>query len=429
MGILIKNVDVLTQNGRRDMLRGADILIEGNRIEKVGRGIKEKAEFKIGGKGKLAIPGLVNTHTHLAMTLFRGYADDMRFWEAWPQKIWPREKRLKAEDVRVGSLLGCLEMMKGGTTCFADMYFFMEEAAKAVKESGMRASLSYGMLDFDDAGKRKRELKKGEELVKDFNGKANGRVGCSFGPHSPYGCSTELLLRTKELALKYKVPVQIHASETRKEVFDSIKKFGKRPVEYLESIGFLYERVVAAHCVWVTKREVEILGRRGVKVAYNPVSNMKLASGGAAPIPQMLEKNVCVTFGTDGAVSNNSLDMLETMKVGALLQKNHLWDARVLNAQQALDFATINGAMALGIDAGSIEEGKLADMFLIELNAPNLLPANSLVSNIVYSSNPSNVSDVIIDGKLVMEDRKVLTVDEERFFEKVRKVAERFIPE
>ena len=426
MGILIKEVDVLTQNRNRELLRGVDILIQGKRIEKIGRNIKAKAEFKIDGRGKLVIPGLINTHTHVAMTLFRGYADDMRFWEAWPKRIWPREKKVKAEDVRAGSLLGCLEMIRSGTTCFMDNYFFMDEVAEAVKGVGMRANLAYGMIDMGDAEKRKRELKIGEELVKDFDGKADGRIRCSFAPHAPYTCSEELLLKAKELAEKHDALLQIHVAETRKEVFDSLKKSGKRPVEYLDSIGFVNEKVIAAHCVWITKREAGMLGSRGAKVSYNPVSNMKLASGGVAPIPQMLESNVCVTFGTDGAVSNNSLNMLETIKVGALLQKSHLWDSRVLNAQQALDFATINGAKALGVDAGSIEEGKLADIFLMELGSPNLLPANSLVSNLVYSSNPSNVSDVIVDGKLVMKDRRILTIDEEKVFEKVRKVSEKF---
>jgi 5-methylthioadenosine/S-adenosylhomocysteine deaminase len=301
----------------------------------------------------------------------------------------------------------------------------MEETARAVKDSGVRANLAYGMIDMDDSTKRKKELKIGEGFVKEFNGKADGRISCSFSPHAPYTCSRELLLKAKELSQTYGVPMQIHVSETRKEVFDSIKKYGKRPVEYLDSIGFLNNRVVAAHCVWITKREVRMLGEKGVKVSYNPVSNMKLASGGVAPIPQMLESRVCVTFGTDGAVSNNSLSMLETMKVGALLQKAHLWDATALSAQQALDFATINGASALWLNAGSIEEGKLADMFLMELNSSNMLPANSYASNIVYSSNPSNVSHSIIDGKLVMEEGKILTVDEEKVFENVRKVAER----
>ncbi|MCX6776961.1 MAG: amidohydrolase [Candidatus Micrarchaeota archaeon] len=423
MSILIKNVNVLTQNSRREILRDVDILTEGNRIEKIGKNVRERAEFKIDGRGKLAVPGLVNTHTHIAMTLFRGYADDAVFWEAWPKRVWPREAKLKADDVYWGSLLGCLEMIKSGTTCFADMYFFMDETAGAVKESGIRANLSYGMIDSGDVKKGKKELGVGERFVKDHSNTADGRIQCSFGPHAPYTCSKELLQKTAELAEKYGIPVQIHMSETRKEVFDSIKQHGKRPAEYLESIGFLSERIIAAHCVWLTKRETKILGERGVKVSYNPVSNMKLASGGVAPIPEMMESNVCITFGTDGAVSNNSLNLIETMKVGALLQKAHRWDAEILNAQQALDFATINGARALRTDAGSIEVGKLADVVLLDLKSPNLVPSHNLVSNFVYSANPSNVSDVVINGKLVMERSRILTVDEDKVLEKAEKVA------
>ncbi len=423
MGILIRNVDVLTQNSRRELLRGVDILIERNRIEKIGENIKEKAEFRIDGRGKLAIPGLINTHTHLAMTLFRGYADDAVFWEAWPKKVWPREAKLKADDVYWGSLVGCLEMIRSGTTSFADMYFFMDETARAVKKAGIRANLSYGMIDSGDAKKMEKELRVGEKFVREHNKTADGRIQCSFGPHAPYTCSRSLLEKTAELSEKYNVMIQIHSSETRKEIFDSIKQFGKRPVDYLDSINFLSERVIAAHCVWVTKSEVKILGKREVKVSHNPVSNMKLAGGGVPPIPEMMESGVCITFGTDGPVSNNSLDMIETMKVGALLQKMHRWDARVLNAQQAFDFATINGAKALGIDSGSIEAGKLADIVLLKVKSPNLVPSYSLVSNIVYSSNPSNISDVIVDGKLVMSEGRIQMMDEEKVLEKAEKVA------
>lgn len=427
MSILIRNVDVLTQNERREVMRGADILIEGNRIETVGRNLKERAEFRIDGRGKLAMPGLVNTHTHLAMTLFRGYVDDMGFWEAWPKRVWPKERKLRGEEVYWGSLLGCIEMIRSGTTCFADMYFFMEETARAVEESGMRGNLAYGMIDSGEEGKREGELKKGEEFVREFDGKGGGRVRCSFGPHAPYTCSAELLLKAKELAERYDAMIQIHVAETRKEVFDSIKKFGKRPVEYLNDIGFLSRRVIAAHCVWITRREIGMLGKKGVKVAYNPVSNMKLATGGVAPVCEMVEEGVCVTLGTDGAVSNNSLNMLESMKVGALLQKFQRWDAGAMSAQQMLDIATRNGARALGLEAGTIEKGKLADVVLIDMRSPNLIPAS--VSNLVYSSNPSNISDVIIDGKLVMENRKIVSLDEGVVLEKAREVAERFIDE
>lgn len=423
MSILIRNATVITQNSSREILDNRDVLIEGNRIAKIGKDLKEKAEFKIEGKNKLLIPGLVNTHTHLAMTLFRGYADDAIFWEAWPKKVWPREAKLKGDDVYWGSLLGCLEMIRSGTTCFADMYFFMHETANAVKESGMRANLSYGMIDSGDAKKREKELAVGEKFVKEHNDKADGRINCSFGPHAPYTCSRELLEKAGELAERYDTLVQIHVSETRKEVFDCIKQFGKRPVEYLDSIKFLSERIIAAHCVWITKKEIRVLGERGVKVSHNPVSNMKLAGGGVPPVQEMVDSNVCVTFGTDGAVSNNSLNLIETMKVGALLQKMHKWDARVLNAQEALDFATVNGARSLRINAGTIEVGKLADVVLLNLKSPNLIPMHSLISNIVYSANPGNVCDVIINGKLIMNNGKILTLDEGKTLEKAQKVA------
>lgn len=423
MSILIKNATIITQNMKREVLKNTDVFIEDNKITRIGRELKEKAEFGIDARNKLILPGLVNTHTHLAMTLFRGYVDDMNFWEAWPSRVWPREAKLKAGDVYWGSLLGCLEMIKSGTTCFADMYFFMDETAKAVKESGMRANLSYGMIDLGNAKKREKELKVGEEFVKSYNNSAERRIRCSFGPHAPYTCSKELLEKTIALAKKYDVLVQIHLSETRKEVFDCIKQFGMRPVEYLDSIKFLNNRIIAAHCVWLTKQETKILGKKKVNVSHNPVSNMKLAGGGVPPIPEMVKNDVCVTFGTDGAVSNNSLNLIETMKVGALLQKTHRWDARVLNAQQALDFATVNGAKALKLEAGSIATGKLADIVMFDLKSPNLIPAHNLVSNIVYSADPSSISDVIINGRIVLEDRKILTVNENEILEKAQKVA------
>ncbi|MBI4399935.1 amidohydrolase family protein, partial [Candidatus Micrarchaeota archaeon] len=216
-------------------------------------------------------------------------------------------------------------------------------------------------------------------------------------------------------------------SETRKEVFDCLKEKGKRPVDYLNSIGFLSSRVIASHCVWLTKQEVKTLAKNNVKVAHDPVSNMKLASGGITPVKEMLENNVVVSLGTDGASSNNSLNLLETMKVTCLVHKAHRWDATVITAQQALDFATRNGATSLGLNTGSIEVGKTADIVLIDLKAANLNPHHNLVSNLVYSSNPSNVTDVIIDGKLVMEDRKILTIDEEKTIEEAQKISQDLI--
>ncbi|MEW6328788.1 MAG: amidohydrolase, partial [Candidatus Micrarchaeota archaeon] len=367
MGVLIKNARVLTQDRKRNFLTGADILVKENEIERVQKNMREKAEFTIDASHKLVLPGLVNSHTHLAMTLFRGYADDMVLEKWLSEKIWPLEKKLRAGDVYSGSMLGCAEMIRSGATSFADMYFFMDEAARAVRDSGMRASLSYGMFDFGDPEKREKELAIANDFVSGHHNTAGGRVLCSLGPHAIYTCSAEMLLKAKELARKRKMKIQIHVSETRKEVYDIMKSHRKRPVEYLDKIGFLGDDVVAAHCGWVSAREIKLLAERGVSVAHCPVSNLKLATGGIAPITEMLERGVCVALGTDGAASNNTLNMFETMKLSALLQKHRLWDARALGAGLALDMATINGARALGINAGSIEKGKLADIITIDL--------------------------------------------------------------
>ncbi|MFA6036473.1 MAG: amidohydrolase [Candidatus Micrarchaeia archaeon] len=423
MAVLIRNALVVTQNDQREVIQGCDVLIEGNRIAKVGRELQAKAEQKIDATGKALMPGLVNTHNHMAMSLLRGYGDDMVLQEWLEKKIWPREGKLKAGDVYAGSLLACAEMIRGGTTASADMYFFMDEAAKAVEKSGMRANLSYGMIDLGDEGKRKKELAAGEKFVKEWNGKAGGRIACSFGPHSPYTASTELLEKSGELAKKHDVKVQIHLSETRKEVADCLKQRKIRPADYLEKAGLLNARLIAAHCCWLRKEECSLLGKHGVSCSHNPASNMKLASGGVMPIPELVQARANVCLGTDGPASNNSLSMFEAMKLCALVQKASRWDATVANAQQVLDFATRNGARALGMNAGSVEEGKLADVVLLDLGAPNLVPSHNIVSNIVYAANGGNVSDVVIDGKIVMRERKIVAFDEGKAVEGARKAA------
>jgi len=423
MALLIRNALVVTQNDRREVIEGCDVLIEGNRIAEIGKDIHAKAEQKIDASGKALMPGLVNTHNHMAMALLRGYGDDMVLQEWLEKKIWPREGKLKAGDVYAGSLLACAEMIRGGTTASADMYFFMDEAAKAAEKSGIRANLSYGMIDLGDEGKREKELKTGEKFVREWNGKAGGRIACSFGPHSPYTASTELLEKTGELAKKYDVKVQIHLSETRKEVADCLRGRKVRPADYLEKVGLLNARLIAAHCCWLRKEECGLLGKHNVNCSHNPASNMKLASGGVMPVPELVQARANVCLGTDGAASNNSLSMFEAMKLCALLQKASRWDATVANAQQVLDFATRNGARALGMDAGSVEEGKLADVILLDMDSPNIVPNHSIVSNIVYAANGGNVSDVIVDGKIVMRERKIAAFDEGKAVEAARKAA------
>ena len=356
------------------------------------------------------------------MTLFRGIAEDMEL-KSWLARVRAVETKVTPGQIRAGSALACLEMLKGGTTTFNDMYFHMDELAQAVQQSGMRAVLGYSMVDMNDEKKRKLELSIAEKFVKDWQGKAEGRITCSIPPHSLYLCSSELLVRGNELSEKYGIPYHIHLSETRKEVFDCLSEHKKRPAYYLDSLGVLSQRTIAAHCVWLTKEEARLLASRKVSASLNPVSNMKLSGGSTAPMPEMQEFGMNVSLGTDGSASNNSLSMFDTMKFCALLQKNSRWDATVAKDGAVFDAATLGGARALGINAGEIKEGKLADLALLDLKAANMAPAHSHIANLVYSAHAGNVTDVIIDGKLVMRDKKVLTLDEEKIVEQAQKEA------
>lgn len=413
--ILIKGGYVVTMDPQRRVLNGGSVAVEGDRITGVAKEIREKAEVVINARGKAVLPGLINAHTHLSMTLLRGVADDMSLMKWLETKIWPIEKNLKAEDCYAGALLGCLEMIKSGTTCFADMYFHMEDVARAVEESGIRGVLSYGIVELGDPKRRESELNKGEDLVKNWNGKAEGRILTMFGPHAPYTCSPECLTKVKELAKKYDVGIHTHLSETRDDVKQMVKKYGKRPVKHLDSIGFLGPEVLAAHCVWLTENEIKLLRERGVKPVHNPVSNMKLGSG-VAPVPEMLAAGIPVALGTDGAASNNSLDMFKEMKFAALLNKAYRLDPVAVPAMSALEMATVNGATALGLggELGSIEVGKKADLVLVDLEKPHLTPLHNLISHLVYSAVGSDVETTIVDGRILMLERRVLVLDEDK---------------
>ena len=419
MSLLLKNATL--PSGKK-----TDILIEGSRISKVALSITARAGEKIDATGKIALPGFINTHTHAAMTLFRGIGKDAQLPD-WLAAVRAVEVKVTPAQIRAGSALAAVEMIKGGTTCFNDMYFHMDEVAGAVKESGMRAVLGYSTVDMGDEGKRKSELKICEQFIKDWHGKADGRITASVPPHSLYLCSRELLVASAALSKKYSVPLHIHLSETRKEVFDCLSAHKLRPIPYLDSLGVLSSRTVAAHCVWLTKEEVKLLASRGVSASLNPVSNMKLAGGAVAPLPEMQAAGMNVSLGTDGAARNDSLSMLETMKFLALIVKNARWDATAATAQQMLSAATEGGARALGIEAGAIAEGQLADISLLDARAANLTPAHNLTANIVYSSHAGNVTDSIINGKVVMRERKLLTLDEEKVVERTQKEAEKLV--
>jgi len=412
-------------DARRRILERGSVAIDGDKITAVGKDVKGRADTVIDARGKAVLPGLINAHTHLSMTLLRGAADDMPLMEWLETKIWPIEKNLTADDCYVGALLGCLEMIKSGTTCFADQYFYMEDVARAVEKAGLRGVLSRGIIELGDPKKRETTIREGEKLVKTCHGKANGRILTMFGPHTAYTCSPECLMQVKKLAKKYKVGIHTHISESQDEVDKIMKKYGKRPVEHLDSIGFLGPEVLAAHCVWLTEREITIIRKQGVKPVHNPVSNMKIACG-VAPVPEMLAAGMPVALGTDGAASNNSLDMFSEMKFAALLSKAHKLDPTVLPAQVVLEMATINGAIALGLQdkIGSLEVGKKADIVMVDMKKPHLTPLHNVISHLVYSAVGGDVDTVVVDGKFLMRECRVLTLDEVKVVEDTQKAAD-----
>lgn len=421
--ILIKNALILSPNTNFENKQS--ILIKDNLIAEISSQIDESNASKIiDATGKIVIPGLINTHTHLSMTLFRGLADDLSLDSWLNDHIWPMEANLNGDFCYIGALLGAVELIKSGTTTFSDMYFYMEDVARAIDEAGIRAVLSYGMIDFDDEEKRKNEIKANLELFEACDGMADGRIKVFFGPHSPYyTASEELLIKVRELADEYNMGIHIHVSETQKEIEDVSSQKGLRPFEYLDKIGFLGPDVVAAHSVWLSDNEIEIIKKNNVKISHNPCSNMKLASG-VAPVSKLIENDICVSIGTDGASSNNNLDLIEELKTASLLQKVSTLDPKVLNSDEAIAMGTIKGAEALGLESeiGSIEVGKKADIVLIDTNSANMVPdSSSLSSNIIYSANGSNVDTTICDGKILMENKKLTILDEEEIYAKARK--------
>ncbi len=402
------------------LIGGAEksILVSDGKISEVGK--PKTTDYVINAKGMAALPGLVNTHTHLAMTMFRGMADDLPLSDWLNKHIWPAEGRYLGEEFcRTGSLLGCLEMIKSGTTCFADQYFFMDSTAEAVRESGLRAYLAQAVIDFKtpqyEAGDA---LKVAGRFLR--SNPPDEMIKPMVGPHAPYTCCEETLIASKELAQKHAAMLHIHISETKSEAEQIKKEKGKRPVEYLDSIGFLGGNVLAAHCVYLNEHEIQLMKKNNTTISHNPTSNMKLASG-VAPVAQMLAAGIPVTLGTDGCASNNNLDMFGEMRQAALLHKVAALDPTAVSARQALQMATTNAYKSLGLNLG-LEVGRDADIILVDLKKPHLRPVHNIESHLVYSASGADVDTVIVAGKILMERRQVKTLNEDEILEKAEEI-------
>ncbi len=419
--ILIYGCTILPMNGK-DCIEDGALAVKNGEITFVGKrssANKIQAEMEIDAEKKIAIPGLINCHTHAPMTLFRGIAEDQPL-ETWLKStIWPLEAKLKANDVYVGALLGCLEMIKSGTTCFADIYFHEDMVAKAVKKSGLRGVLAEGIIEAGNKARGEKMLKKSVNFVKNLQGYADGRVTTFLGPHAAYSCSPELLSKIRNEASELNAGVHIHLAESKQMSKEFERRHNSSEIEFLDRIGFFKGHVLAAHCTNVTRKEARILSRNDVNVAYVPVSNMKLGVG-AAKIKDLTDLRINVCLGTDGPASNNTLDMFETMKTAALLQKLVYLNPKVLPVYTVLRMATVNGARALklGNSIGSLETGKKADIILIDLSKPHLKPLHDICASIVYSVCKTDVDTVIVDGRILMKNREVKTLDEQDLMEK-----------
>lgn len=417
MSLLIKGV--LLDDAVRD------VYIEGNKIRQIGTDLQAQADQVIDGKRKALIPGFVNAHTHAAMTLFRGFGDDMPLMPWLEQKIWPNEAKLTYEDMYWGTKLACLEMIKSGTTTFSDMYHQYEATADVVEEMGMRALVAGACFDGFNPERAERCKRENERLMAEVVGNYSDRIRYAAGPHAIYTVSGELLQWIHSFAVEHDVPIHLHLAETEGEVRDSVKKFGLTPVRYLNKLGVLSPRLFIAHGIYVDDDEIRMLADHDVKVVHNPASNMKLASGIQFKFCEMRKAGVTIALGTDGCSSSNNLDMVEAMKLASLLGKAWRKDPEAIPAGEIFKAATEAGALALGLKAGRIAEGYLADLCLVDLNIPAFIPNHNFISNLVYAANGSCIDTVICDGKILMQDKKV--PGEEEIMERTAELAYKLV--
>jgi 5-methylthioadenosine/S-adenosylhomocysteine deaminase len=427
MKLLIRQATLVTVNAQDEVLQAADLAIDDDKIVGVGNVPQGFAPDRVlAGRDRIVLPGLINTHTHLSMTLMRNYADDLPFWPWLLERIKPLEDHLCADDVRVGARLGLAELILSGTTCFHDMYFFMDHVAEEVARCGLRARLC-GAL-FDNSGQGEQLLEAAVGLHEHWQGAAEGRVTVGLGPHSPYLCSRDYLREILGEAERLHCGLHIHVAETEREVAESRERLGLTPVQLLADLGCFRVPVVAAHGIYVDAADQRLLREGSVSIAHNPSSNLKLANG-IAPVQTLLEQGINVSLGTDGAASNNNLNLFEEMHLAALLQKWLRRDAEALPARRVLRMATIQGAKALGLEAqiGSLEVGKQADLIMIDAAQPHLAPRHDPVALLVYSAQAADVCTVIVNGKVLLEDRELKTLDPESVLAEASEQARRLV--
>lgn len=427
MSILIQQATILTMKDADAPFTG-DIRVEGDRITHIADHIVSHPQDEIiDGRNKVAMPGLINAHQHTPMSLLRGFSDDLKLMDWLERKMLPAEARMNPEDIYWGAKLSIAEMIRSGTTAFADMYIHMNEIAEAVKQTGMRASLTRGMVFMEDDGGRR--LQEAIDLVQRWSGAAEGRITTMYGPHSPYTCPMEPLREVIAIAVTEDIPLHIHLAETKEEVVKIRERYGMTPTEYLEEAGmFEQAHVLLAHGVYLNRRDIgRLKGMRG-GVAHNPVSNLKLGCG-IAPITEMLAQGINVGIGTDGAGSATTVDMFEEIKAATWLQKLDYGDPTRLPAKDVLSMATRGSASLLGLqdDVGMLEVGCKADLILIDLAKPHLQPVHEVESLLAYSVNGADVDTMIVNGQILMRGRKLLTIDEDELYREVKVRAKRIV--
>ena len=420
-------------DGSRRVIESGGVAVKAGRIVAVGPTTEIERDYSapevVDASGKVVIPGLINGHTHVPMVLFRGLADDLDLQEWLTKYIFPAEaKNVTEEFVRAGTRLGLAEMIRGGTTTYCDMYYFEDAIADETFKAGMRGVLGETVIDFPVADNKTNDQAMAyvEKFVSRWQG--NALIIPAIAPHAPYTVSEEHLKAVRAFSDRTGAPIVTHISETKREVDDSIKAKGASPVDYLNRIGFLNNRVIAAHMVWPNANELGLLKRLGVGMVHNPQSNMKLASG-VAPVPEMLKEDMPVGLGTDGAASNNDLNMWEEMDTAAKLHKLISKDPKVVSAEEAFEMATLRGARALHLEKeiGSIEKGKRADLAIVDLDDLNQTPSYNIYSDLVYATKAADVRTVIVEGRVIMRDRKLLTLNEETIKADARRFRERII--